>query len=115
MGSFLQDIPHLNWENEVYPHLSTSKDADIEPEFLGHIMEQGRCIGFILECIQYFREAHIEDYELCVKALDDLRGMELKRGDINFLIQYGRAVMVDFEGAVYGEEEEGLEREKRTN
>jgi hypothetical protein len=89
MGTFLQEIPHINWENEVYRYLSTNKDAEIGPRFLGHVMEQGRCVGFMLEWVQYFREAQIEDYELCVKALDDLRGIELKHGDIspsNFLI-----------------------------
>ncbi|KAI9838942.1 MAG: hypothetical protein M1819_004150 [Sarea resinae] len=70
------------------------------PRFLGHILEEGRAIGFILERITDARHAGVEDLDLCQAALSKLHSLGFKHGDVNkhnFLVRNGKTLMIDFE------------------
>lgn len=54
---------------------------DVGPKFLGHVTEEGRVIGFVLEFVQG-RVPGIEDREACETALEELHALGLKHGDL---------------------------------
>ncbi|KAI9794375.1 MAG: hypothetical protein M1816_005444 [Peltula sp. TS41687] len=77
----------------------------ITPTFLGHVTENGRVIGFLLEKVGG-EFASLEDLPPCEEALRRLHGMGLVHGDAhrsNFLVERdnagsgGHVRMVDFE------------------
>ncbi|KYK61638.1 hypothetical protein DCS_02781 [Drechmeria coniospora] len=86
----------------------------VGPEFLGHLAEGGRIIGFVLEYIEGARFAGPEDLAACQVALSKLHSLDIKHGDINkfnFLIRDGTATLIDFETAEKCSEREELEAE----
>ncbi|EFY85437.1 hypothetical protein MAC_08502 [Metarhizium acridum CQMa 102] len=86
----------------------------IGPKFLGHLTEDGRVIGLVLEFLDDTRSAEIEDLTACQTALTKLHSLGIKHGDINkynFLIREGKAVLVDFEAARKCSEEKELQAE----
>ena len=96
---FAFEIPWLDVETCAYKWI---QDHDIGPKFLGHLMEEGRAIGFIIERIASFRHATLEDLPMCQEALSKLHQLGIKHGDINkhnFLIHDGKATLIDFDVA----------------
>lgn len=91
-------------ETEVYESISTDLqpgETPIAPQFLGHLTEQGRCIGFLLEMIEH-RYPTKENYPACEQVLRRLHKIGWIHGDVNrynFLIEEstGHVKMVDFE------------------
>ncbi len=87
----------------------------IGPQFLGHVTEAGRVMGFLIEHVPG-RTAEVEDLDKCQRALKRLHALRLKHGDANkynFLIRDGKeeAVLVDFEATVRCQDEDELLRE----
>jgi predicted Ser/Thr protein kinase len=75
---------------------------DIGPRFLGHLTEEGRVIGFLMERIPAGRHAGPQDLEACQKTLSRLHDLGILHGDINrfnFLICQSKAVLIDFDTA----------------
>jgi hypothetical protein len=85
------------------------EEPPIAPKFLGHIMEDGRVTGIMLEKIKG-RFASIDDLVKCEEIVRKLHGLGLIHGDINrynfILDQSGSHVrMLDFEHIEDYEEE----------
>jgi predicted Ser/Thr protein kinase len=114
------EIPYLDSETSAYQWI---QNRQIGPQFLGHLTEEGRVIGFAMERITSCRHWHAtpEDLALCQQALSKLHRLSIKHGDINkhnFLIHDDRATLIDFDVAlrcndakVLEEEFRGLEKE----
>ena len=115
---FPLEIPYLDSETSAYQWI---QNHQIGPQFLGHLTEEGRVIGFAMERITSCRHATPEDLVLCQQTLSKLHRLSIKHGDINkhnFLIHEDRATLIDFDGAlqcnnvkVLEEEFRGLEKE----
>lgn len=98
-AQFIWEIPYFAAETTSYEWIH---NHGVGPRFLGHIHEEGRIIGFLLEEIPNARTAEVEDLVTCQRSLAKLHALGIKHGDINkhnFLISNGKAVLIDFETA----------------
>lgn len=106
-AAFPWQIPYLEAETRAYHWI---RDEEIGPEFLGHVTEGGRVIGFLIKYIKKGAStATVEDLEACRTALAQLHSLGIKHGDINkhnFLVQEDKVTMVDFEMARKCDDEE---------
>jgi predicted Ser/Thr protein kinase len=96
---FSSEISYLEEETVAYHWIEGHK---VGPKFLGHLTEEGRVIGFVMEQIVGHR-AGPDDLELCRSALKRLHDLGIKHGDVNrhnFIINRGETVIVDFQSAV---------------
>ncbi|KAI1137289.1 hypothetical protein F5Y05DRAFT_84860 [Hypoxylon sp. FL0543] len=112
-AEFPWQIPYLEAETVAY---SWIEGKEIGPKFLGHVSEAGRVIGFAMENIEGARTAESRDLIMCQDILARLHSLGIKHGDINkhnFLVQDGKAVLVDFETAQICNEKEELRSEYR--
>ncbi|PVI01100.1 hypothetical protein DM02DRAFT_591635 [Periconia macrospinosa] len=110
------EIPQLDAETSAYQWI---EGHGIGPKFLGHVSEDGRVIGFIMEKISDCRHATPEDLSICQAALSRLHNLGIKHGDTNkhnFLIHDGKAILIDFDcstqnndAGILDEEFRGLE------
>ncbi|RSL97482.1 hypothetical protein CDV31_013034 [Fusarium ambrosium] len=113
MARFPWEIQYIESETSIYQLLQSS---GIGPRFLGHVQEDGRTIGFLLEKVQG-RRAGMADLQVCQRALQRLHDIGVLHGDVNrhnFIInasQDEEAVLVDFEKAVTNADAESLVRE----
>lgn len=108
---FPWEIGYLNAETAAY---EWTQGNQIGPRFLGHLTEEGRVIGFLMEWIKDAQHATPEDLSLCQQTLSRLHQLGLKHGDINrhnFLIREGRAILIDMESCEPCEDEKALEKE----
>ncbi|KAL8799108.1 MAG: hypothetical protein Q9182_006142 [Xanthomendoza sp. 2 TL-2023] len=93
---FEWEIPPYQTETEVYHWLNYH---NIGPQFLGHLTEGGRVIGFLLQKIDG-HYAQIQDLARCEDAVRKLHSLDILHGDLNrynFLIGKDRVVLIDFE------------------
>ena len=107
------EIPYLNSETSAYKWI---QNHQVGPQFLAHLTEEGRVIGFVLERIINFRHAGPDDLALCQQALSKLHQLNIKHGDINkhnFLIHDDRATLIDFDHASQCDDAKVLEDEFR--
>ena len=96
---FAWEIDAIENESAAYQWIDGYR---IGPSFLGHISEEGRIIGFIMEKIENARHAGPEDLTLCHKTLSKLHKLGIVHGDVNkhnFLVRDGHATLIDFECA----------------
>ncbi|KAB5547159.1 alpha-galactosidase A [Coniochaeta sp. 2T2.1] len=110
-------IERETWAYEVLAQHSNEGTAPIAPAFLGHLTENSRVMGFLLEKVEGGEPACVDDLAGCEALLRRLhRKVGLVHGDVNrynFLLDRGSGGgggmrLVDFE---YAEEfEEGLAR-----
>ncbi|KAI5457605.1 hypothetical protein BGZ63DRAFT_393265 [Mariannaea sp. PMI_226] len=111
-AQFPWEIPYFAAETTAYKWIH---GRGIGPEFLGHIHEGGRIIGFLLEEISDVRTAEPADLAACQRSLSKLHALEIKHCDINkhnFLIRGdGSAVLIDFETAQKCTDPEQLDAE----
>jgi hypothetical protein len=111
LARFAWEVPQLDDETSAYQRL---EDSGIGPKFLGHLSEEGRVIGFIIERITDFRHATPEDLPLCQQALSELHKLKMKHGDPNkhnFLIHNGKATLIDFDHSKWCSDEQALNEE----
>ncbi|CZR67234.1 uncharacterized protein PAC_17133 [Phialocephala subalpina] len=98
IASFPWDIPSLEREATVYQLLHGSGAT---PEFLGHVTEGGRAIGFITEYIGEVPSIRGRNMQGCLAALRILHQRGIAHGDAhngNCLIRKdGSSVLIDFE------------------
>ncbi len=108
---FPWQISFLEAETTAYQWIDGS---GIGPKSLGHVAEEGRVIGFVMEYIDGAR-ATPDDLGACQRALAELHALGIKHGDINrhnFVVQQGgEAVLIDFEAAGRGKTREELDAE----
>ncbi|KAH8680573.1 alpha-galactosidase A [Xylariales sp. PMI_506] len=93
---FEWEIPRIERETRAYRLL---EGKGIGPQFLGHIHERGRVIGFLLEKL-HGSFAAIEQLSWCQGVLGRFHQLGLLHGDINrynFIVDKDGAKLVDFE------------------
>ncbi|KAI4862164.1 alpha-galactosidase a precursor [Hypoxylon rubiginosum] len=108
-AEFPWQIPVMEMETTAYGWIN---GQGIGPQFLGHVTEAGRVIGFLLENIPGYT-AEVNDLEKCQRVLKRLHALGLKHGDVNkhnFLIRDGKgeAVLIDFETTIRCQDEREL-------
>jgi hypothetical protein len=117
---FEERVPRIEHETRIYETLAkcqTPNEPPIAPTFLGHLTENGRRIGFLLEKIEG-HYASLADLAGCEAALRRLHGIGLLHGDTsryNFVVEptTGYVKMIDFEHAeIYEEDKARLEIEE---
>ncbi|KAF5234123.1 hypothetical protein FAUST_7774 [Fusarium austroamericanum] len=79
IARFEWEMPRMEQETRAYQLLEGSRLA---PRFLGHIHENGRVMGFLLEKLEG-RSASIQDLDACETALGKLHELGLLHGDAN--------------------------------
>ncbi|KAK4206602.1 hypothetical protein QBC37DRAFT_121175 [Rhypophila decipiens] len=111
---FPWQTPYLEAETAAYEWI---EGHDMGPRFLGHLTEEGRVFGFVVEYISNVRPAGPEDLQACREVLGRLHGLGIKHGDINknnFLMRRdGGCVLIDFETATKDASEEDMQEEMR--
>ncbi|RAL09395.1 alpha-galactosidase A precursor [Aspergillus homomorphus CBS 101889] len=110
-ATFNHEIQYLENETTAYQWLD---GYVIGPQFLGHITEHGRVIGFLMERITDARHAGPEDLQACQEVLSRLHTLGLRHGDTNlhnFLIREGKAILIDFDTTRKCDDEESLRTE----
>ena len=110
-AEFPWKIPFFEAETTAYSWLD---GTGVGPKFLGHITEEGRIIGFLIEYFGDARSATAQDLAVCEQALRELHELNVMHGDINkynFLIRDGGAVLIDFERAEKCDDKAELELE----
>lgn len=116
LAPFPWEIPRLQRETVAYERIANSEtpqEHSIAPRFLGHLTENGRVIGFLMERIEG-RAATLLDLPQCAAVLRTLHSMGMVHGDINkhnFVVELatGRVRLVDFEYTADFTPEEGGE------
>ncbi|KAI1148380.1 alpha-galactosidase A [Nemania diffusa] len=111
IACFEWHIPRLTRETWAHSVLTDSQQSGdglpIGPEFLGHLTENGRVIGFLMEKLEG-RFACLDDLPRCAALLRRLHGLGdlgLVHGDVNrynFIVEEGHdgcVRLVDFEHA----------------
>lgn len=98
---FEWEVPQLQAETAAYEWI---EGQQIGPDFLGHLTEEGRVIGFLIARVAGCRHAAPEDLPQCARALAKLHRLGIRHGDVNrhnFLVcdEDGRATLVDFDCA----------------
>lgn len=84
------------------------------PRFLGHLIENGRVIGLLLERISDARHADTQDIEMCGEVLSRLHDLGVRHGEtngFNFLIQNSKGTLIDFDTAQKFDDRELLQQE----
>ncbi|KAK7421800.1 hypothetical protein QQX98_002016 [Neonectria punicea] len=110
-AEFPWQMPFLEAETTAYQWIN---GRGIGPKFLGHLMEDGRAFGFIMEHIDDAQTATPEDLSACRASLASLHALGIKHGDINrnnFLVRGGKANLIDFEASERCENQNELDSE----
>ncbi|PLN82369.1 alpha-galactosidase A precursor [Aspergillus taichungensis] len=96
---FSWEIQYMENETRAYRWIS---GHGIGPRFLGHLTEDNRVIGFLMEYVSDARHAGVQDVTACGEVLSRLHGLGIRHGDINrfnFLIRGSNATLIDFDTA----------------
>ncbi|KAI1288720.1 alpha-galactosidase A [Xylaria venustula] len=100
MARFDWEVQYMEAETRMYQVLA---GQDLAPEFVAHVHEAGRVIGFLLEKIPGGRNAEPPDLEACKTTLRRFHALGFVHGDCNkynFIIRpNGQAVLIDFDHA----------------
>ncbi|KAI9792979.1 MAG: hypothetical protein M1816_001301 [Peltula sp. TS41687] len=95
---FPWEINYFDHETEAYRWI---EGKGLEPKFLGHLTEEGRIIGFLLEKVEG-RRACPDDLKLCQAITSKLHHLGILHRDLNrhnFIVNSDSVVLVDFECA----------------
>jgi serine/threonine protein kinase len=104
---FPWEIDCYDQETEAY---SWIEGHDIGPEFLGHVTEGERVIGFLLQRV-YGRHAGPTDLQHCRTVVSNLHSLGIHHGDLNkhnFLLQPSRSYLIDFEASRKVDDQQAL-------
>ncbi|KAL5365164.1 glycoside hydrolase superfamily [Aspergillus floccosus] len=77
---FPWEIQYIENETAAYQWIS---GHGIGPQFLGHLTEHGRVIGFLMEYIPNARHASAQDITICKDVLSQLHELGIRHCDIN--------------------------------
>ncbi|KAI4275599.1 MAG: hypothetical protein LQ337_003111 [Flavoplaca oasis] len=109
---FEWEISSYQAETEVYSWL---EGHNIGPNFLSHLTEDGRVIGFLLQKLNG-HHAGIQDLPRCEDIVRKLHSLHILHGDINrynFLVNQKQVRLIDFETSVRGQDEDKQAEELR--
>ncbi|RFU77949.1 alpha-galactosidase a precursor [Trichoderma arundinaceum] len=76
LARFPWEVPQLEKETTAYEWIDSH---EIGPAFLGHLIEEGRVIGFIMARITDCRHATPDDFRLCCLALSKLHRLGIRQ------------------------------------
>ncbi|KIX01219.1 uncharacterized protein Z518_08944 [Rhinocladiella mackenziei CBS 650.93] len=100
---FPWEVQYFEDETRFYERLD---GQGIAPQFLGHLTEEGRVVGLVIEYIKNARHAGPEDVGECEDAMRNLHLLGMLHGDVNrhnFLVREAdrrkTVTIVDFENA----------------
>lgn len=109
---FSWEISAAEHETRIYREI---EGRGIGPEFLGHIHEHGRIIGFLLRKVEGWWPRGEEDLDACRRVLERLHRRGLKHGALRreeFVVGIdGDAVLLDFEMSGVEDDRRVLEKE----
>lgn len=104
------EIPAIEHESRIYRIIDGQK---IAPEFVGHLCENGRIIGFLLRKVRGTMPDR-RDVDVCERTLEGLHALGIVHGAIRreeFVIGADGCRVLDFERAVIGAHQRDKERE----
>lgn len=105
-------LSRIKYETMVYKEI---EGKGIGPEFLGHVTENGRIIGFLMEYLEDAVVGQALDYKRCEEVLKKFHAHGWLHRDYNhtnFLVQPdGTAKLIDFEYARRCSDKTKFERE----
>ncbi|KAH7227616.1 hypothetical protein BKA60DRAFT_675243 [Fusarium oxysporum] len=110
IARFEWELPRIEQETRAYQLLEGS---GLAPRFLGHIHENGRIMGLLIEKIEG-RPASFQDLRICETALGKLHELGHAHGDVNrynFLVTEEGVKLLDFECFVENASPESMLRE----
>lgn len=110
IARFEWEVPRIEQETRAYQLLEGS---GLAPRFLGHVHEDGRVMGFLLEKLEG-RPASLQDLSVCEAALGKLHGLGLLHGDVNrynFLVTEDGVKLIDFERVQENASPESMSKE----
>lgn len=110
-AEFPWQIPRFEAETTHYEWI---EGKDIGPEFLGHVTEAGRVMGWLMEDLGDAHSAEPGDLAACQEILGRLHSLGVKHGEINrfnFMVRGDKALLIDFETAENCSDQEDLEAE----
>ena len=96
IARFEWELQRIEQETRAYQLLEGS---GLAPRFLGHVHENGRIMGFVVEKLEG-RSASLQDLSICESALGKLHELGLLHGDVNrynFLVMEKGVKLLDFE------------------
>ena len=109
---FEWEISCYQAETDVYSWL---EGQNIGPNFLSHLTEGGRVIGFLLQKLNG-HHAGIQDLPRCEDMVRKLHSLDILHGDLNrhnFLVDEEQVRLIDFETSVRGQDEDKKAEELR--
>lgn len=110
IARFEWELPRVEQETRAYQLLEGS---GLAPRFLGHVHENGRIMGFIVEKLEG-RPASYGDLSGCETAIRQLHGIGLLHGDVNrynFLVTGEGVKLLDFECAQENASSDSMSKE----
>ncbi len=111
IARFEWEIPRLQRETHAY---SLLEGTGLAPKFLGHVAENGRVIGFVLEKAAGREAGIIKDLATCEAAVRRLHSLGLTHGDLNrfnFIVGKCGVKLIDFENTKVGKNMEVMQCE----
>jgi hypothetical protein len=112
IARFEYEIPWIKQETCIYQII---ENKNIGPRFLGHLSEEGRVMGILLEYIPEARYATLEDLDVCLDVVQRLHKFGVLHNDANaynFLIRDGCCRICDFEDSEMSVSDERLDKEE---
>lgn len=110
IARFEFEIPLVENESALYQVID---GQGIGPVFLGHLVEHGRVMGFLVERIEG-RNAEIGDLEACQSIVKRLHSLGIVHGDLNkynFIVGPTGTSLIDFENGIKNGSKEAMEKE----
>jgi predicted Ser/Thr protein kinase len=110
IARFEFEITLMEKETAIYEAID---GHGIGPAFLGHLIEHGRVMGFLIEKVEG-RHGHIGDLEASQKVTKRLHSLGIVHGDLNrynFIVSAAGVTLIDFENATRNGSREAMEME----
>ncbi|KAF8908140.1 hypothetical protein CPB84DRAFT_1767402 [Gymnopilus junonius] len=107
---FEDEIPRMERETTVYEAID---GQGIGPTFLGHLTENDRVIGLLVQRVEG-RRANIDDLEACQAIVKRLHSLGVVHGDLNrhnFIVSANSVTLIDFENATINGSTREMEEE----
>lgn len=110
IARFEWELPRIEQETRAYQLLEGSS---ISPRFLGHVHENGRIMGFVLDKLAG-RAASAGDLKSCESAVREFHKLGCVHGDLNrfnFLVTDAGVKVLDFECFLENAEQQSMREE----
>jgi predicted Ser/Thr protein kinase len=110
IARFEFEVPRVETETAIYQVID---GQGIGPSFLGHLIEHGRVMGFLVERIEG-RPGGIADLGACQAVVERLHSLGVVHRDLNrynFVISPSGVTLIDFENAMKSGDKEAMQKE----